>query len=124
MATSATTMHATPKNSHMTWLTARSGAKRVTNAIPVPDNANTKGRMAGSAPGANLRTAMWAMMNAAKTPTGTPSVFMLSDCPWFRAIIANSSTTSGAATHRRTSSMLRRVMTLLLCWGVWGVICA
>ena len=78
---STTTMHAMPKNSHITWLTAKSGARRVTKAMPVPDSAKARGRMAGSAPGANLRTARCAITNAAKMPAGTPSVVVSSACP-------------------------------------------
>ena len=64
--------------SQMTWLTARSGARRVRNVMPVPESAKTMGRMAGSAPGARKRMATWAAPKAAKSPSGTPSVARLS----------------------------------------------
>ncbi len=43
------TMHAMPTNSQMIWLTAKSGARRVTNAMPMPERPNVMGKMAGSA---------------------------------------------------------------------------
>ena len=60
---------------------ARSGARRVTNVMPMPESANTMGRMAGSAPGASTRTAMCAAANAAKSPSGTARVVNESAAP-------------------------------------------
>ena len=51
---------------------------RVTNAMPMPDSAKEMGRMAGSAPGANRRTARCAMTKATKMPRGTPRVLKVS----------------------------------------------
>ena len=107
--TSTSTMHATPTNNHITWPTARLGARLVTNAMPIPDSANERGSRAGSALAANLRTARCAMTKATKMAAGTPRVVMSSDCPWLMAIMANSSATTGAATSSRTSSTLWRV---------------
>ena len=44
-----------PKKSHTTWRIASSGASLVTNAMPMPDNPNTMGIMAGSAFFAKMR---------------------------------------------------------------------
>ncbi len=48
-----------------------SGTMRVTNAMPMVESAKVMGRMAGSAAGAKMRTAMWATRNAPKIPRGT-----------------------------------------------------
>ena len=68
-----TTMTPMPTKSQTTWLNARLGARRVTNVMPMPASTKVMGRMAGSAPGAKCRTAMWATANAAKSPRGTAS---------------------------------------------------
>ena len=71
-------MAATETNSHTTWLTAASGARRVRKVIPVPESTKTMGRIAESAPGARKRIATWAAANAANSLSGTPSVATLS----------------------------------------------
>ena len=65
----------TPAKSQSTWRDARSGAKRVTNAMPMPDNAKVMGSSAGSALGANLRIAKCATKKDPNSPAGTPKVF-------------------------------------------------
>ena len=67
------TMHAMPTNSQMIWLTAKSGARRVTNAMPMPERPNVMGKMAGSAFFARKRVAMCATTNAANRPRGAVS---------------------------------------------------
>ena len=91
------------------------GAMRVMKAMPMPDRPNARGSRAGSAPGASLRTARWATTKAAKMPMGTLSESTLTCWPSLMAIMTNSSATTGAATSRRTSSMLRRDMMCYLC---------
>ena len=67
-------MAAMDTKSHITWLAARSGVRRVTKVMPMPDSRNTSGRMAGSAPGARNRTAMWAATKATMSAMGTNRV--------------------------------------------------
>ncbi len=64
-------MAATERKSQATWPVARSGARRVTKVMPMPESRKTSGRMAGSAPGARRRMAKWATVKAAKSPMGT-----------------------------------------------------
>ena len=67
-------MAATDMKSHRTWFSAKSGARRVTKAMPMPESRKTTGKITGSASGARIRTATWAAANATKSPTGTASV--------------------------------------------------
>ena len=108
--TSTITMAATLTNSQMTWFNARSGARRVTKAMPMPDSTNTMGRMAGSASGARNRMEMCAMMNAPNMPMGTPSVFRPRCSPWFSASMMNIKMTMGAPTQSKINSRLRLVI--------------
>ena len=77
------TMAATETNSQMTWPMASSGASLVTNVIPMPESTNTMGRIAGSAPGARMRSAMCAATKATMRPMGTASVSRDSCAPVF-----------------------------------------
>ena len=61
-------------NRKTSWLRAESGARRVTKVMPTPESTKTMGRMAGSAPGAKMRTPICAAAKAAKRPIGTASV--------------------------------------------------
>ena len=74
-------MQAMDANRVISWLIARLGARRVTNVMPTPESKNTTGRIAGSAPGAKMRAAMWAAANAANRPRGTASVVNESSVP-------------------------------------------
>ena len=65
----------------MSWLMARSASTRVTNVMPRPESRYVIGRMAGSAPGAKIRTAMCAAVKAAKSPSGTARVWNVMSCP-------------------------------------------
>ena len=67
-------MSATETNKMMSCEMARSGARRVTNVMPMPESTKTMGSMAGSAPGARMRTAICAAAKAANRPIGTASV--------------------------------------------------
>ncbi len=79
--TSVATMAATETKSQTTWPTASSGARRVTNVMPMPERMKTMGRIAGSAPGASSRMAMCEATNAAMRPMGTASVSSESSAP-------------------------------------------
>ena len=100
-------MKAMPTYSQISWRMAMSGAKRVTKAMPMPDSAYANGRIAGSAPGANLRTARCDMANATKMPMGVPSVSTVGVPPLFTMSMANGRMTIGVATSNRISSILR-----------------
>ena len=77
-------MAATDRKSQTTWLTEASGARRVTKLMPMPESTRTIGRIAGSAPGARNRMAMWAAAKATTRPMGTASVWTLSSSPIVR----------------------------------------
>ena len=76
-------MAATETKSQITWPSARSGASLVTKAMPMPESRKTMGRIAGSAPGANLRVATCARANDAVSPMGTARVVRLSSTDMF-----------------------------------------
>ena len=78
---SVPTMRATPRNRKITWPSEASGCRRVTKVMPMPESVNTMGRIAGSAPGAKMRTPIWAAANAANSPSGTASVWKESAAP-------------------------------------------
>ena len=80
-STSVMTMKAIAAKRIISWLMASAGFTRVTNVMPMPESRNTTGRMAGSAPGARKRTAMWAAAKAANRPMGTASVWNESAAP-------------------------------------------
>ena len=107
-------MNTTPRNSQPTCFMARSGARRVMKAMPMPESANEMGRIAGSAPGASFRMAKWATTKVANMPRGTVRLSSVTWSPPFMATMANSNMTSGAAMHRSSSSVLRRVMSYSL----------
>lgn len=66
--------------------------------------------MAGSAPGAKMRTAMWAAAKAAKRPIGTASVSKEMAAPAVRTYIAYSRMTGNAEAMSKSSSVLRRLI--------------
>ena len=74
-------MAAMETKSQMTWPIASSAERRVTNEMPMPESTKTMGRMAGSAPGARMRTPMCAATKAARRPMGTASVWKVSCAP-------------------------------------------
>ena len=86
--TSVTTMSAMAANRMTSWLIARLGLTRVTKVMPMPDSANTIGKIAGSAPGAKMRTAICAAAKAAKRPSGTARVWNVSAVPVLTTNIA------------------------------------
>ena len=74
-------MAATETKSQITCPIAADGSslvRRVTNEMPMPESTNTMGRIAGSAPGARKRTAMWATTKATMREMGTASVCAVS----------------------------------------------
>ena len=83
MSMSVATMAATETNSHTTCPMASSGARRVTNVMPMPERMKTMGSIAGSAPGASRRMAMCAATKATMRPMGTESVSSESCAPVF-----------------------------------------
>ena len=103
---------------------ARAGARRVTNVMPMPESTKTMGRMAGSAPGAKMRTAMWAAAKAAKRPIGTASVSKEMAAPAVRTYIAYSRMTGNAEAMSKSSSVLRRLISgtpFLILFGGFGL---
>jgi hypothetical protein len=107
---SVPTIRATETNRMMSCEMARAGARRVTNVMPMPESINTMGRMAGSAPGAKMRTAICAAAKAAKRPIGTASVSKEITAPAVRTYIAYSKMTGNAEAMSKSSSVLRRLI--------------
>ena len=95
----------TPIKSSMIWVLASLGARRSTKVMPMPESRNTRGRMTGSALGARTRQEMCAAINATMRPMGTARLLAVSCSPSLSTLIAKSTTTTGMAANKSSSSV-------------------
>ena len=101
------TMSAMPANSQIICLPAVSGDRRRTKQMPMPHSRKAMGSSAGSALGANLRSAMCATKKLTTRPIGTANELNVSVVLALTSSIKNSSSNTGAAAIKSQSSVAR-----------------
>ena len=101
------TMSAMPANSQMICLPAVSGDRRRTKQMPMPHSRKAMGSSAGSALGANLRSATCATKKLTTRPIGTANELNVSVVLELTSSIKNSSSNTGAAAIKSQSSVAR-----------------